>query len=132
MVFIGVYAYNEMPLHFKKPPSEVSKLVYNQFYLVPYAGMSLALLIFALLGISALLRIWLAAICLGLSTFCMFFIQASSVGHDFGHVIYGGCFESRGMISLIVSLNILLLVSCCMMTYYSARDWNRSRHPAVA
>ena len=132
MVLMGIWAYNNMPLHFKSPPAEVSRQVYNQFYLVPYAGMAASLFIFSGLGLSVALRAWLSAACLGISLFGLFFIQAKSVGHDFGHVIFGGCFESQKMTVLILYCNIITVSFCGLITFYSARDFYRFRRAAVA
>jgi len=102
MVSMGVWAFNNMPTHFRVPPGEGSKLIYNRFYLVPYAGMALALTFYAILGISPTLRIWLAAASLGVAVFCLFFINSGVAGHDFGHVIFGGCLQSIAMERLVL------------------------------
>ena len=122
MVILGIWAYENMPLHFSKPPGENAKRIYNQFYLVPYASMALVLTIFSALGFSTLLRTWLSAICLGGASLCFFMINSGVVGHDFGHVIYGGCFESVAMTNLIVSFNLMLLGNCGIVAFVSARE----------
>ena len=122
MVILGIWAYENMPLHFNKPPGDNAKIIYNQFYLVPYASMTLALAIFAVLGVTTLLRTWLSAVCLGGATLCFFMINSGVVGHDFGHVIYGGCFESVAMTNLIVSFNLLMFGYCAIITFISARE----------
>jgi uncharacterized membrane protein HdeD (DUF308 family) len=122
MVTLGIWAYENMPLHFSKPPGENAKQIYNQFYLVPYASMTLVLTIFSALGFSTLLRTWLSGICLGGASLCFFMVNSGVVGHDFGHVIYGGCFESAAMTNLIVSFNLVLLGYCGIVTFVSARE----------
>ena len=84
--------------------------------------MTLALAIFAVLGVTTLLRTWLSAVCLGGASLCFFMINSGVVGHDFGHVIYGGCFESVAMTNLIVSFNLLMFGYCAIITFISARE----------
>jgi hypothetical protein len=122
MVFIGLAGY-----HGWRSPCDLTKMIYNHYYFVPYVVLSGVFLVYALLGFNAKLRVWLSSICFGTSLFGYFFIPVSGAGHDFGHVLYGGCFESVRMDSLIQNINLCLMGYAIFLVILGIREYRTKK-----
>lgn len=125
MVVIGLTGY-----HGRKPPCSLVITLYNHYYFVPYVVLSGVFMVYALLGFNTKLRVWLASICLGTSLFGYFFIPLSGAGHDFGHVLYGGCFESARLDSLIQNINLCLMGYSLFLVILGIREYRKKKLPS--
>ena len=117
MLAVGLWSYFGIYDHFKKYPGELTRSVYNKFYFVPYFMLMFGCLCHSFAGISHSIRLWLSSIMLGMSIFCFFFSNVGGIGHDFGHVLFGGCFESMQYDLLILGFNIVMVLYSLLLTY---------------
>ena len=110
MLAVGLWSYFGIVDHFKRYPNELARNCYNKFYFVPYFMLMFGCLTHTFAGVSYSLRLWLSSIMLGMSIFFLFFSSVGGIGHDFGHVLYGGCFESVQYDSLINYFNFTMVL----------------------
>ena len=132
MLAVGLWSYFGIADHFKRYPNESARNFYNKFYFVPYFMLMFGCLAHTFAGVSYSLRLWLSSIMLGMSFFCLFFSNVGGIGHDFGHVLYGGCFESVQYDSLILYYNctmVLYSIVILVDNFLRYRNWKLANLP---
>lgn len=112
MILLGLWSYFGIFEHFKRYPIDSSRGFYNKFYFLPYFMLMFGCLCHTLAGFTQGLRLCFSSIMLGMAIFCFFLSNAGGIGHDFGHVLFGGCFESVQYDSLIFGFNVFSMLCC--------------------
>jgi hypothetical protein len=116
MIVMGLTAVFGMEPCFKRFPGNEARAVYDKFYFAPYFLMIFPYVIFAIAGHYRSIGLWSASFSLGFSLFSLFFVDVGGISHDFGHVIYGGCFESVGYERTInISKTFCIIISVALI-----------------
>ena len=117
MIIIGLLAFFNLDFAFKNYPCESQRQNYNLGFFAPYTLLFSLYFIEFFSSVFIGSRLFFVSMCFGGSVFCLFFTNVGGVGHDFGHVIFGGCFESMAMDRGIITFNIVSVIASIVLIY---------------
>jgi len=123
---VGLLAFFNLGIAFKRWPTAETRALYNVVFFAPFTLLFCVYFIHFWTSLIIGSRLWLSSICLGASLMCAVLIIPSGlgvVGHDFGHVLYGGCFESVAMHRAVGLLSCMSVIASCVLVRHDLQPY---------